>query len=108
MRGENIINELEAEFGVEIDDDFDLDILCDYDTCRHAECDCWDDLRNQVTSHLEEKAEIKRKRGSLEVYELWSMLQSASNGKPIFIDGKAIDEAYEGDDAFYITTKEAL
>ena len=108
MRKETIINELEKEFGIECDSNEDFDVLCDGDTCRHAECDCWDDLRNQVISHLEEKAEIKRKRGSLEVYELWSMLQSASNGKPIFIDSKAIDEAYEGDDAFYITTKEAL
>lgn len=49
-RIEGMLADIKADFGVDVEDV--PDVLCDGDTCRHDECDCWDMLR----SALEEKA----------------------------------------------------
>lgn len=50
-----IIEELEDEYGLEVDPNFDADVneLCDGDRCRHSECDCHDNFRSAVRKHLD-------------------------------------------------------
>lgn len=103
MRQETIINELEKEFGVECTKDFD-DVLCDGDTCRHAECDCWDSLRKEVRWHLEERIEKLKLRGSMTGYDLRQLLDEAYD-IPVFINGEPICEAWSDGEAFHITTR---
>jgi len=57
MRRDNIITELEQEYGVECDPDGAefADILCDGDTCRHSECDCWKRFSRTVEIYLIEQ-----------------------------------------------------
>lgn len=45
MRSHDIINDVEKDFDVEIHPNDIPDILCDGETCRHSECDCWDSYR---------------------------------------------------------------
>lgn len=52
MRVENIIADAEADYGVELDPNFEI-TLCDGDTCRHDECSCWDELDARVREELE-------------------------------------------------------
>lgn len=105
MNKTDIINDLEKELGIESDEDFDL--LCDGDTCRHDECQCWDDLKSEVRSHLEDKLEKKRLKGSLTVWQLREALEAAncSVDDPVFINGEPIWEVYSASDEFYIETR---
>jgi len=105
-RAETIINGLEKDFGIECDPDFETD-LCDGDTCRHAECDCWDEFQRNVEAHLEAKLRKVKLKGSLSVAELREMLSNCDDqDAPVFVDGKAIDEAWwTGEDGYLITSK---
>lgn len=107
MNKTDIINELEKELGIECGVNEDFDILCDGDTCRHSECQCWDDLKSDVRSHLEEQLEKKRLRGSLTVWQLREALQNAncSVDDPVFINDEPISEAWGSGDSFNITTR---
>ena len=106
MNYTDIVNGLEKEFGTECTQEFD-DILCDGDTCRHTECECWDDLRRQVRWHLEEQVEKLKLRGSMTVWDLIELLRNASGSvdAPVFINGEPINEAYSDGEYFHITTK---
>lgn len=101
---DTIINELEKEFGIECDVNEEFDVLCDGDTCRHDECQCWADLALDVRMHLEEMDAKQRKRGSLTVYELREALDNAGPDDPVFINGEPIFEAWSGAKEFYINT----
>lgn len=108
-RRNDIINELEKEYGVECDSNFDGadDVLCNHDGCRHSECDCWDDFKSTIKSHLEDQVQKKRVRGSLTVWELREILRDAicDPDAPVFINRESIDEAWGGSDEFNITTR---
>ena len=49
-----IIEEAEAEFGEILDENFEPGVngLCNGDTCRHAECECWYSFQLAVEEHL--------------------------------------------------------
>ena len=47
-RVERMIQEVEAEYGIEIHTNDLPDVLCDGDTCRHSECDCWGWYRDEL------------------------------------------------------------
>ena len=49
---DEIIKELEQQYGIECDANFDPNILCDGDTCRNTECECWNHLKSEVEKHL--------------------------------------------------------
>jgi len=107
-RAETIISGLEKDYGIECDSDFETD-LCDGDTCRHAECDCWDELQRNVEAHLEAKLRKVKLKGSLSVAELREMLYHCGNqDAPVFVDGKAIHEAWWTGGGYFITTQEAI
>ena len=107
-RRDSIIEELETEYGVECDGNFDPDALCNGDNCRHSECDCWNDFRHQVQDHLDEQKQKQRLQGSLSVWDLREALSNAGDvDAPVFVDGKPINEAWWDGDGYHITTKEA-
>lgn len=108
-RRETIINEQEKIFGIECDVNEDFDVLCDGDTCRHSECDCWDDLRRDVESHLEGKKEKQRLRGSMTAWDLSELLRNASGSvdNPVFVNGEPIYEAWSDGESFHITTRDS-
>lgn len=56
-RRDLIIQDAEADFGLELDSDFEPGVngLCDGDTCRHGECDCWGNFQLAVEGQLEEQ-----------------------------------------------------
>lgn len=109
MRKETIINELEKTFGVECDSNEEFDVLCDGDTCRHSECDCWADLRTVVQHHLEDQLQKQKLRGSMTAWDLSELLRYASCGvdAPVFINGEPICEAWSDGEAFHITTRDS-
>ena len=109
-KAEQIITELQNHYGVELDPNFEIDCLCDGDTCRHPECPCWGSLTYEVENHLEEKWHKQRLRGSVEVRQLREWLDNCPDQSlPVFIDGKAISEAFFADlESYTITTKEAV
>ncbi len=106
-RAETIINGLEKDYGIECDSDFETE-LCDGEGCRHAECDCWDELYRNVESHLEAKLRKVKLKGSLSVAELREMLGNCDDqDAPVFVDGKPIHEAWwVGDDGYFITSQD--
>jgi hypothetical protein len=107
MNKSDVISDLEKELGIEADWNEDFDTLCDGDTCRHSECQCWDDLESDVRRHLEEKLEKKRLRGSLTVHQLREILRDAKCGldDPVFINDEPIWEAWGSGNEFLITTR---
>lgn len=108
-RRDAIIDEIEKEYGFECDVNFDSDALCDGDTCRSAECDCWDEFRNDVDNHLDELKRKKQLCGSMSIAELRQALFNADDqDAPVLIDGKAICEAWWNGDGYQITTMEAI
>lgn len=54
-RRDLIIQDAEADFGLELDSDFEPGVngLCNGDTCRHAECECWYSFQLAVEEQLE-------------------------------------------------------
>lgn len=52
-----IIEEAEQGVGLELDGNFEPGVngLCDGDTCRHAECDCWGSFQAAVEEQLEKQ-----------------------------------------------------
>ena len=57
-RIDGIIQDVEHEYGVDLSVDDWPDVLCDGDTCRHSECDCWDWLRAGLEEIAKEKARV--------------------------------------------------
>ncbi len=106
-RAETIINGLEKDYGIECERDFETE-LCDGDTCRHAECECWDFMTSAVEAHLEAKLRKVKLKGSLSVAELREMLGNCDDqDAPVFVDGKPIHEAWwVGDDGYFITSQD--
>ena len=108
MNAIDIITGFEKDFGTECTQDFD-DVLCNNDTCRHAECECWDDLRRQVRWHLEEQVEKLKLRGSMTLWDLKELLTNSAGSldQPVFINGEPINEAHSDGECFHITTKDS-
>lgn len=80
-RRDNIIAELEEDYGAELDSNFDLSILCDGDTCRHSGCECWDEFRNAVENHLDNQ--VNESRNEMErMYALYKGEVNAGIHKP--------------------------
>lgn len=105
-RKDQIIKELETIHGIELDNNFDTDRLCDSETCRNSECFCWSDLRNSVESQLEDQVEKQKLQGSISVWDLQKFLDSVTNvDMPVFVNGLPIDESYFDGEAFQITTR---
>jgi hypothetical protein len=50
----DIIKDLEIEYDKQLDVNFDpgVDGLCDGETCRHSECECWNNFRQSVIREL--------------------------------------------------------
>jgi hypothetical protein len=101
-RAHDIINELEEDYGLELDGNFDtLSILCDHESCRHSECFCWDDFRSAVEAQLQ-------KQDAERIAEMRSMesLYRAEVKAGIYIPQthggadprEEDDEAFDGDD----------
>ncbi len=65
MRKHDILNDLEREYGTRVDSNFDPGILCDGDSCRSPECECWGQYETEVRAHLLEKRipELKEELG---------------------------------------------
>ncbi len=103
---DNIIDDLEKEYGVELDPNFDPSILCDGETCRSDECDCWDDFRKAVEVQLRQQ----KYRGSISVYDLKEIMAGEDRyvdpDAPVFINDLPIHEAWFDGTAFQITTRE--
>lgn len=59
MNKQSIISDLEADFGINCDVNADFNDLCDGESCRSANCTCWDALRTQVSDHLKLKAVVR-------------------------------------------------
>jgi len=87
-RCEQIIQNIESEFpGITLDGKYDFS-LCNGDTCRHSECDCWDGLEVDVREQLEKQ---KAAMG-LTVYELRQMLENAkATEEEIVVCGLILD-----------------
>lgn len=49
---EQIIKNLELETGKTLDSNFQSQVLCDGETCRHEECQCWNELEKEVREVL--------------------------------------------------------
>lgn len=56
---EAIIHDAEQDYGLRLDTEFDAGVngLCDGDTCRHSECDCWDNFKLAVEAQLQKQKE---------------------------------------------------
>lgn len=54
MRAVEIVKELEIDYGRELDGF--PNVLCDGDTCRHSECECWDSFKYEVERILKEES----------------------------------------------------
>lgn len=74
-RRDNIILELEDEFSIDLDSNFEAGVngLCDGDTCRHDECECWDTFRKAVERQLiqQEKEADDWEREMQEMHSLY-------------------------------------
>lgn len=106
-RALDTINELEKEYGIELDGSFDtLSILCDHEGCRHSDCDCWDDFRNAVQRQLKQQ----KYRGSISVHDLKEIMAGEDKyvdpDAAVFINDLPIHEAWFDGTAFHITTRE--
>jgi hypothetical protein len=65
---QDIIHDLEMEYGVELDSNFDPGVLCDGDSCRHDECSCWESFTEAVENQLDkQKTEEMQKLYQAEV-----------------------------------------
>jgi len=53
-RVEGMIQDVENEYGVEIETNDIPDLLCDGDNCRHSECDCWDEMKHELEAIAKE------------------------------------------------------
>lgn len=49
---EGIIKDAESDAGFNFEGDAPDDVLCDGFTCRHDECDCWDEFRSRIDEML--------------------------------------------------------
>lgn len=62
MRIDNIVHDLETTYEVELDNNFEFNELCDGDTCRHSECECWDRQAEAIELQLirQKRVEVER------------------------------------------------
>jgi len=58
----NIIQDLEEEFGIELDSNWDAGVNspCNGDNCRSEECVCWENFQWAVRKQLEEQRSSMR------------------------------------------------
>ncbi len=106
-RRDEIIKDCETLHKIECDVNFDPEELCDGDTCRNAECDCWHYFKVAVESHLEEPLEKKRLCGSMSVWDVVQTLRDTPDFEaPVFVNGQPINEMWWDGDGYQITSKQ--